>query len=87
MLYSSIKKQKGRFMKKNIISVFCIATVLLLGACGEETKKSASKSMENPVDTYMDSRMDAMDMAKQSAKKNNKRMEEQNKAMKALLEK
>ena len=74
-------------MKNNIISVFCIATVLLLGACGEETKENASKSMENPVDTYMDSRMDAMDMAKQSVNESNNRIEEQNKAMKALLEK
>ena len=74
-------------MKKNIIFIFCTVTVLLLTACGEETKESSSKGIENPVDTYMDSRMDAMDMAKQSVNESNKRMEEQNKAMKALLEK
>ncbi|MCD6212829.1 MAG: hypothetical protein J7J02_07605 [Sulfurovum sp.] len=74
-------------MKKNIIFIFCTVTVLLLAACGEETKKSSAKGIENPVDTYMNSRMDAMDMARQSVKKNNKQMEEQDKAAKALLEK
>ena len=73
-------------MKKNIIFIFCTVTVLLLTACGEETKESSSNGIENPVDTYMDSRMNAMDMARQSVKKNNKRMEKENKAMKALLE-
>lgn len=74
-------------MKNSIIIIFCTATVLLLTACGEETKESSSKGIENPVDTYMDSRVHAMDMAKQSVKKNNQQMEEQDKAMKALLEK
>ena len=74
-------------MKKNIIFIFCTVTVLLLTACGEETKESSGNGIENPVDTYMDSRMNAMDMAKQSVEKNNQRMEEQNKARKALLEK
>ncbi len=74
-------------MKKNIIFIFCTVTVLLLTACGEETKESSSKGIENPVDTYMDSRMDAMDMAKQSVNESNNRIEKQNKAMKALLEK
>ena len=72
-------------MKKNIIFIFCTVTVLLLAACGEETKESSGKGIENPVDTYMDSRMNAMDMAKQSVKKNNQRMEKQDKEMKALL--
>jgi len=72
-------------MKNSIIIIFCTATVLLLTACGEETKESSSKGIENPVDTYMDSRVNAMDMAKQSVKKENRRMEEENKAMKALL--
>ena len=74
-------------MKNSIIIIFCTATVLLLTACGEETKESSSKGIENPVDTYMDSRMNAMDLAKQSVQKTNQRMEEENKAMKALLEK
>jgi len=73
-------------MKKNIIFICCTVTVLLLTACGEETKESSGNGIKNPVDSYMDSRMDAMDMAKQSVKKNNKRMEKENKAMKALLE-
>jgi hypothetical protein len=74
-------------MKKNIIFIFCTVTVLLLAACGEETKESSTKGIENPVDTYMDSRVNAMDLARQSVEKNNQRMEEENKAMKALLEK
>jgi hypothetical protein len=74
-------------MKKNIIFIFCTVTVLLLAACVEETKESSTKGIENPVDTYMDSRVNAMDLARQSVEKNNQRMEEENKAMKALLEK
>jgi len=72
-------------MKKNIIFIFCTTTVLLLAACGEETKERANKGIKNPVDTYMDSRMNAMDMAKESVKESNKQVDEQNKAMKALL--
>ncbi len=72
-------------MKKNIIFIFCTVTVLLLAACGEKTKENSSNGIENPVDTYMDSRMNAMDMARQSVEKNNKQMEEQDKAMKALF--
>lgn len=74
-------------MKNSIIIIFCTATVLLLTACGEETKESVKKGIDTPVDKYMDSRVNAMDMAKQSVKKTNQRMEEENKAMKALLEK
>ena len=74
-------------MKNSIIIIFCTVTVLLLTACVEETKESSGKGIQNPVDTYMDSRVNAMDMARQSVKKENQRMEEENKAMKALLEK
>ncbi len=72
-------------MKNSIIFIFTTAIVLLLSACGEETEKSVSKGIENPVDKYMDSRVHAMDMAKQSVKESNKKVEEQNKAMEALL--
>ena len=72
-------------MKKPIIFIACTAIILLLSACGEETKESSSKGIENPVDTYMDSRVNTIDMAKQSVKESNKKVEEQDKAMKALL--
>ena len=77
-------------MKTSIILLCTAVTVLLLSACGEEKIEStntenANKGMENPVDTYMDSRVSAMDMAKQSVKESNKKVEEQDKAMKALL--
>lgn len=72
-------------MKNHIILLFSMVSILLLSACGEERTETASKGMENPVDTYMDSRVSAMDMAKQSVKDSNKRVEEQDKAMKALL--
>ena len=85
MLYSSIKRSKGTFMKNSMIFIFCTATVLLLTACGEDTQESASKGIVNPVDKYMDSRVNVMDMAKQSVKEGNEKTEEQNKAMKALL--
>ncbi len=71
-------------MKNSIIFITCTSIVLLLSACGEETKENNSKGLENPVDTYMDSRMNVMDMAKQSVKDNNKRVEEQDKALEAL---
>ena len=74
-------------MKKSSIFILSVASILVFVSCGEETKESSSKGIENPVDTYMDSRMNAMDLAKQSVKKTNQRMEEENKAMKALLEK
>ena len=72
-------------MKKTIILLSSTAIIFLLSACGEETTGSSSKGIENPVDTYMDSRVNAMDMAKQSVKESNKKVEEQDKAMKALL--
>ena len=72
-------------MTNSIIFIFTAASILLLTACGEETQKSVSKGIENPVDNYMDSRVNAMDMAKQSVKESNKKAEEQNKAIKALL--
>lgn len=77
-------------MKTSIILLCTAVTVLLLSACGEERTESsntenANKGMENPVDTYIDSRVNAMDMAKQSVKESNKKVEEQDKAMKALL--
>ena len=84
MLYSSIKRPKGTFMKKSSIFILSIVTVLLLAACGEEAQESASKAIETPVDKYMDSRLNAMDMAKQSVKESNKKVAEQNKAMNAL---
>jgi len=72
-------------MKKTITLFACTATALLLASCGEETKESSSKGLENPVDTYMDSRVNAMDMAKQSVNESNKKTKEQDKAMEALL--
>ncbi len=73
-------------MKKTITVLSFTLIIFLLSACREDTtESSSSKKMENPVDTYMDSRVNAMDMAKQSVKESNKKVEEQNKAMKALL--
>ena len=71
-------------MKKPIIFIACISIILLLAACGEETKKSIKKGIETPVDNYIDSRVNAMDLAKQSVKKSNKKVAEQNKAMDAF---
>ncbi len=81
----SEKRSKGDFMKKSSILLLGMVSLLLLTACGEEEQERASKKIENPVDTYMDSRVNAMDMAKQSVKDSNKKVEEQDKAMKALL--
>ena len=86
MLYSFRKDQRN-FMKKSSIFILSVASILLLVSCGEETKESVKKGIDTPVDKYMDSRVNAMDMAKQSVKKTNRRIEEENKAMKALLEK
>jgi len=72
-------------MKNCIILLFTTVSILLLSACGEETTENSTKGIQNPVDTYMDSRVNAMDMAKQSVKDSNKKVEEQDKAMKALL--
>jgi len=77
-------------MKTSIMLLCTAVTVLLLSACGEErtensNTKNANMAMGNPVDTYMDGRVSAMDMAKQSVKESNKKVEEQDKAMKALL--
>jgi len=71
-------------MKNSIIFVFTAASILLLTACGEETKENIKKEIEAPVDNYMDSRVNAMDMAKQSVKESNKKVAEQNKALEAL---
>jgi len=71
-------------MKNSIIFILCTASILLLTACGEETKESIKKGIENPVDKYMDSRVNAIDMAKQSVKESNKKVTEQNKALEAL---
>ena len=71
-------------MKNRIIFTTCTSIVLLLSACGEETKENNSKGLGNPVDTYMDSRVNAIDMAKQSVKDNNKRVKEQDKALETL---
>jgi len=72
-------------MKKTIIFITCTSIILLLSACGEETKENSKKELENPVDTYMDSRVNAIDLAKQSVKKSNTKVEAEDKAMKALL--
>ena len=71
-------------MKNSIIFILCTASILLLTACGEETKESIKSGIENPVDKYMDSRVNAIDMAKQSVKESNKKVTEQNKALEAL---
>ena len=63
----------------------CTTTILFISACGEEPKENSSNGIENPVDTYMDSRVNAMDMAKESVRESNKKVDEQNKAMEALL--
>ena len=81
MLYSSIKRPKGTFMKKNIIFIFCTVAILFLTSCGEETKKSIKREIETPVDNYMDSRVNAIDLAKQSVKESNKKVAKHNKAM------
>lgn len=44
-----------------------------------------ANTIENPVNTYLDSRVDAMGLAKKSAKQSNKRTEEQDKAIEALM--
>lgn len=73
-------------MKKHYIYILIGATSLLLAACGEsQDNSSSSKGIENPVDTYMDSRVSAMDLAKESVKNSNKKVDEQNKAMEALV--
>ena len=71
-------------MKKTIVLTTCTSIILLLSACGEETKEN-NRGLENPVNTYMDSRVNTIDMAKQSVQESNKKVEEQDKAMKALL--
>ena len=60
----------------------------LYGISERRTISSSSKNTKsslNPVDTYMDSRVNTIDMAKQSVQESNKKVEEQDKAMKALL--
>ncbi len=71
-------------MKNRSIFILGIVSILFLTACGEDTQKSASKAIENPVNKYMDSRLNALDIAKQSVKESNKRTKEQNEVMKAL---
>ena len=75
---------KGAIMKNRSIFILGIVSILFLTACGEDTQKSASKAIENPVNKYMDSRLNALDIAKQSVKESNKRTKEQNEVMKAL---
>ncbi len=72
-------------MKKSSIFILSVAGILLLVSCREDTTESIKKEIEKPVDQYMDSRVNTMDMDKQLVKENNKKTEEQNKAMKALL--
>ncbi len=72
-------------MKKHNTLILCSLTSLFLLACGESQDESSAKAIENPVDTYLDSRVSAMDMAKESVKESNKRVDEQNKAMEALI--
>ena len=71
-------------MKNSSIFILGIVSILFLTACGEDTQKSASKAIENPVNKYMNSRLNALDIAKQSVKESNKRTKEQNEVMKAL---
>jgi hypothetical protein len=71
-------------MRNSIVFIFYTVSILLLAACGEETKENIKKGIENPADNYMDSRVNAMDMARKSVKDSNKKVIEQNKALEAL---
>jgi hypothetical protein len=47
--------------------------------------QNIANTLQNPVNTYLNSRTDAMSLAKQAVKKSDKRTEEQDEAMEALL--
>ena len=47
--------------------------------------KNIANTIQNPVNTYLNSRVDARGLAKKSVNESNKRIEEQDKAMEALM--
>lgn len=47
--------------------------------------QNIANTLQNPVNTYLNSRTDAMSLAKKSIKESNKRTDEQDKALEALL--
>ncbi len=68
----------------NTFLLYALA-VLLLNACGNETNKNDTDSIENPVGVYLDSRVDAVDIAKKSLKVSDKKNAEQEEQRKALI--
>ena len=72
-------------MKTVIQLSMAITVLLLLSACGDESKESKTETFKNPVYTYMDSRVNAMENAKAAVAESNKQTKEQEDAIKDLL--